>query len=87
MAGDSRAAGQAILPRRKTFGLTVTGVLLERPSEECNLLAGDAAISPQLAAKSPHSRVEEGVNDLSGETVLLVLVLRVSFGNYREPLS
>lgn len=44
MAGDSRAAGQATEEFIKER-LTVSGVLLESPTEDGNLLAGNARLN------------------------------------------
>ena len=61
--GDSGLLAQKVVGNGDGRGFTrVSGVLLEGPSEDGNLLTGDG--------------VEEGVDDLSGESVLLVLVLR-----------
>ena len=61
--GDSGLFTQKVVGDRDGRGFTrVSSVLLEGPSEDGNLLTGDG--------------VEEGVDDLSGESVLLVLVLR-----------
>jgi hypothetical protein len=72
MAGDSRA--------KVSHGgfevLTVTSVLLERPSEHGDLLASDATRSDRPVTPGKlYSRVEEGLDDLSRESVLLVLIL------------
>lgn len=63
MEGDSRAV-YAISKRPNLVNnhrLTVTSVLLEGPTKNGNLLAGNG--------------VEEGVNNLSGESALLVFIL------------
>ena len=61
--GDSSLLAQEVVGNGDGRGFTrVSSVLLEGPSEDGNLLTGDG--------------VEEGVDDLSGESVLLVLVLR-----------
>lgn len=65
-----------------TIVLTVTGVLLEGPTKNGDLLASDTERDShclaftQLQAILCHPRVEEGIHDFPGESALLVLVLR-----------
>lgn len=71
MAGDSRAT----VSHGRFEVLTVTSVLLECPSKHGDLLASDATRSDRPFTLSKlYSRVEEGLDDLSRESVLLVLV-------------
>jgi hypothetical protein len=57
--------------------LTISSVLLESPTEHGDLLTGDAVLSADALhdAQMGGLRVEEGLDDLSRESVFLVLVL------------
>lgn len=56
--------------------LTISSVLLEGPSKHGDLLASDAKESARSTVRMVISlRVEEGLDNLSRESVLLVLVL------------
>lgn len=61
--------------------LTVSSVLLESPTKHGDLLTGNAVDQRTLEASMVNLRVEEGLDDLSRESVLLVLVLNVSIAS------